>query len=218
MKDLDRYDAALRAQGFARIAGVDEAGRGALAGPLVAAAAILPDGFDRRGIRDSKLLSPAQREEQYARIVAECEVVVRKIAPAVIDRRGLHRSNLAILRRCAKALDPLPDYVLTDGFPVRGIPCPALGVKKGDMVSASIAAASIVAKVTRDRLMRALDTRYPGYGFAIHKGYATPEHLAAIEEFGPSEVHRWSFSSVGQPTLPGFGRADAARRESMRVP
>lgn len=215
--DLDRYEATLRAQGFARIAGADEAGRGALAGPLVAAAVVLPDGFDRTGIRDSKLLTPAERERQYERIVAACEVAVRKIAPDVLDARGLHRSNLALLRRCVKAIEPTPDYVLTDGFPVRGLPCPSLGVKKGDTVAASIAAASIVAKVTRDRLMRRLARRYPVYGFAEHKGYGTPEHLAAIERWGPCEVHRWSFSGVGQPSLPGFGRADLEPRESMGV-
>jgi ribonuclease HII len=213
--DLDRYEAALRAQGFARIAGADEAGRGALAGPLVAAAVILPPDFDREGIRDSKQLSPAQREVQYARIVASCDVIVRRIEAPVLDSRGLHRSNLALLRRCVKALDPCPDYALTDGFPVRGMPCPALGVKKGDAVAASIAAASIVAKVTRDRLMRRLARRYPGYGLAEHKGYATPEHLAAIERLGPSEIHRWSFAGVGQPALPGFGRADLSARETM---
>lgn len=215
MRDLDRYEAALRAQGFARIAGVDEAGRGALAGPLVAAAVILPDRFDRDGIRDSKQLTPAQREAQFERIVACCEVTVRKIEAPVLDARGLHRSNLAILRRCVKALEPGPDYALTDGFPVRGMPCPSLGVKKGDTVAASIAAASIVAKVTRDRIMVALERRFPGYGLAEHKGYGTPEHLAAIDRLGPTEVHRWSFAGVGQPSLPGFGRAELAGRESM---
>jgi ribonuclease HII len=207
--DLDRLESQLRAQGFARIAGADEAGRGALAGPLVAAAVILPDGFDREGLGDSKVLTRAQREIQYERIVAACIVAVRRIAPTVIDERGLHRSNLALLRRCVRALDPPPDYVLTDGFPVRRMPCPALGVKKGDAVTASIAAASIVAKVTRDAMMRALDRRYPDYGFAQHKGYGTPEHLAAIERWGPTEVHRWSFAGVGQPSLPGFGRSES---------
>jgi ribonuclease HII len=153
-EDLDRYEATLRAHGFGRIAGVDEVGRGALAGPLVAAAVVLPEGFDRAGLRDSKLLTAKQREQQCARIVAGCTYVIRKIEPSVLDLRGLHRSNLALLRRCVRALEPTPDYVLTDGFPVSKMPCPSLGVKKGDMVAASIAAASIVAKVTRDRIMR----------------------------------------------------------------
>ncbi len=205
-EDLDRYEAALRAQGFARIAGVDEVGRGALAGPLVAAAVVLPIDFDRTGIRDSKLLTPKQREEQCARILAAGALtVVRKIEPNIIDVRGLHRSNLALLRRCVRALDPTPDYVLTDGFPVTKMPCPSLGVKKGDMVAASIAAASIVAKVTRDRIMRRLHRRYPAFGFAENKGYGTPEHWAALDREGPCPIHRLSFAGVGQSSLPGLG-------------
>lgn len=206
-QDLDRYEAALRAQGFARIAGTDEAGRGALAGPLVAAAVILPEDFDRDGLNDSKLLTRIQREVQYERIVADCEVVVRKIEPAVIDARGLHRSNLALLRRCVRALDPAPDYVLTDGFPVSKMPCLSLGVKKGDAVAASIAAASIVAKVSRDRLMRRLHKRYPEFGFDENKGYGTPEHWDALEREGPTGIHRLSFAGVGQASLPGFERS-----------
>jgi ribonuclease HII len=202
---LGHLEATLRERGFARVAGADEAGRGALAGPLVAAAVIVPPGFDPEGINDSKLLTRSQREAAFVRIVADCQVAVRKIEPGVLDARGLHRSNIALLRRCVKALDPLPDYVLTDGFPVPRIPCPALGVKKGDAVSLSIAAASIVAKVTRDRIMRRLDRRYPAFGFAEHKGYATAEHRAALEVHGPSPQHRLSFAGVGQPALPGFG-------------
>jgi ribonuclease HII len=204
--DLDRYEGALRAQGFSRIAGVDEAGRGALAGPLVAAAVILPDGFDREGINDSKLLTAAQREVQFERIRAACWIAVRKIEPGVLDERGLHRSNLALLRRCVKALDPVPDYVLTDGFPVARMPCPSLGIKKGDTVAASIAAASIVAKVTRDRIMRRLHRRYPDFNFAENKGYGTPEHWLALDRHGPCDIHRLSFAGVGQPALPGLGR------------
>jgi ribonuclease HII len=204
--DLGRYERALRAQGFACVAGADEVGRGALAGPLVAAAVVVPDDFDLDGIRDSKLLTPAQRERAYERIVASCRWVVRRIEPRVIDARGLHRSNLALLRRCVKALDPRPDYVLTDGFPVRGMPCPSLGVKKGDVVAASIAAASIVAKVTRDREMRRLHKRYPAYGFAENKGYGTSAHWTALDALGPSPVHRLSFQGVGQAALPGFSR------------
>jgi ribonuclease HII len=209
IEDLDRYEALLRRQGFARIAGADEVGRGALAGPLVAAAVILPEGFDRTGIRDSKLLTRAQREEQCARITASCVFVVRKIEPSVIDERGLHRSNLALLRRCVRALDETPDYVLTDGFPVSRLPCPSLGVKKGDMVAASIAAASIVAKVTRDGIMRRLHRRYPEFGFRDNKGYGTPEHWAALDRLGPSPIHRLSFAGVGQASFPGLGRPGA---------
>jgi ribonuclease HII len=207
---LGRYEAALREQGFDLVAGCDEAGRGALAGPLVAAAVIVPEGFDTTGIRDSKLMTPNQREEQYERIVASCVVAVAKAEPAAIDRRGLHRSNIALLRRAARALDPAPEYVLTDGFPVARMPCPALGVKKGDAVCASVAAASIVAKVTRDRIMVRLDRRYPVFGFWHNKGYGTPEHWAALDEHGPTPIHRLSFAGVGQAALPGFGRADVA--------
>ena len=155
--DLERYESALRAQGFGRIAGADEAGRGALAGPLVAAAVIMPAGFDTEGIRDSKQLTAKQRDEQFERIVAACVVAVAKAEPSALDRRGLHRSNIALLRRAVRALDPGPDYALTDGFPVPRMPCPALSIKKGDVVSATVAAASIVAKVTRDRMMRRMD-------------------------------------------------------------
>jgi ribonuclease HII len=207
---LGRYEAVLREQGFDLIAGCDEAGRGALAGPLVAAAVIVPEGFDTTGVRDSKLMTSNQREEQYERIVAACIVAVAKAEPAAIDRRGLHRSNIALLRRAARALDPTPEYVLTDGFPVAKMPCPALGVKKGDAVCASVAAASIVAKVTRDRIMVRLDRRYPAFGFWHNKGYGTPDHWAALDEHGPTPIHRLSFAGVGQAALPGFGRADVA--------
>ena len=207
--DLERYERALRAQGFVRIAGVDEAGRGAFAGPLVAAAVILPEGFDPDGFDDSKVLTRAQREACFERIVeARLPFVVRKIEPPVIDARGLHRSNLALLRRCVRALDPPPDYVLTDGFPVPQMPCPSLGIKKGDAVTASVAAASIVAKVTRDRIMDRLARRYPAFGFEHNRGYGTPEHLEVLDRLGPTPIHRLSFSAVGQAALPGLGRGD----------
>jgi ribonuclease HII len=196
---MDRYERLLTAQGFARIAGADEAGRGALAGPLVAAAVILPPDFDIEGINDSKLLTEAQREAAYERIAERAAWVACKAEPGAIDARGLHRSNIALLRRAAKALEP--DYVLTDGFPVPRIPCPSLGVKKGDMVSVSIAAASIVAKVTRDRIMRRLHKRYPAFGFDHNKGYGTPEHLEALMHHGPTPVHRMSFAPCAQPSL-----------------
>lgn len=196
---MDRYERLLAAQGFTRVAGADEAGRGALAGPLVAAAVILPDGFDIDGINDSKLLSEPQREAAYERIVASAAWIACKAEPAAIDARGLHRTNIFLLRRAAKALEP--DYVLTDGFPVPRIPCPSIGVKKGDAVSASVAAASIVAKVTRDRIMRRLHRRFPEFGFDHNKGYGTPDHLGALERHGPTPVHRLSFAPCSQPSL-----------------
>jgi ribonuclease HII len=206
--DLDRYERSLREQGFGRIAGVDEAGRGALAGPLVAAAVILPEGFDQDGVADSKQLTALQRRAAFDRIVAEAiAVAVVKAEPAAIDRRGLHRTNLALLRRAARALDPEPDYVLTDGFPVPRLGFPSLSIKKGDAVTLSVAAASIVAKVTRDRIMDRLGRRFPDFGFERNRGYGTPEHLETIDRLGPSPVHRLSFASVGQAALPGVGRS-----------
>lgn len=203
---LDRLERELRRQGFVRVAGVDEAGRGALAGPLVAAAVILPEGFDLGGIRDSKQLTARGREAAFARIIAEADWAVRRLEPRVIDARGLHRCNLDLLRRAVRALEPAPDYVLADGFPLGALPWPSLGVKKGDAVAVSIAAASILAKVVRDREMRRLHRRYPAYNFAENKGYGTPEHWEALERYGPSPVHRYSFQGVGQRALPGFGR------------
>jgi ribonuclease HII len=205
-EDLDRYECALREQGFVMIAGVDEAGRGALAGPMVAAAVILPEGFDRSGVRDSKVLSANQREDAYGRITAAAVFAVRRVEPGTIDRRGLHRCNLWLLRRAAQLLDPEPDYVLTDGFPVPRIGFPTLSIKKGDAVTASVAAASIIAKVTRDRIMDRLHRRFPEFGFDHNRGYGTPDHLEALERLGPTPVHRLSFAGVGQRSLPGIGR------------
>jgi ribonuclease HII len=181
---------ALQRRGFTAVAGADEAGRGACAGPLVVAAAILPPG--RRGevpgLADSKLLTPAARERVYEEVVARAlsySVVV--IPPTEVDRYGLHVCNLAGMRRALAALATPPDYVLTDGFPVDG---------EGDRVAACIAAASVVAKVTRDRIMVELDQKYPGYGFAEHKGYSTDDHAVALAEHGPCPEHRFSYVNV----------------------
>jgi ribonuclease HII len=196
---LAAYENALARAGLAPVAGIDEAGRGACAGPLVVAAVLLDQAAIRRlpGLADSKLLTPAAREDGYARIVARAvdwHVVV--VQPAEIDRLGLHVCNVEGMRRAFAGLHGRPGYVLTDGFPVRGLGTPALAVWKGDRVTASVAAASIVAKVTRDRMMRELDERYPEYGFGRHKGYVTGEHLRALAEHGPSPVHRRSFRCV----------------------
>ena len=165
---------------------------------------VLPEDFDRTGIRDSKLLTAKQREVQCERIMNACVYTIRKVEPNVIDARGLHRSNLALLRRCVRALDPVPDYVLTDGFPVAKMPCPALGVKKGDMVAASIAAASIVAKVTRDRSCGVCIATIPSSIWHTTRATAPPLHRDALQRFGPTPIHRLSFAGVGQPSLPGF--------------
>jgi ribonuclease HII len=198
--DLTRLERCLHAQGFRAIAGVDEAGRGALAGPLFAAAVILPEGFDCQGIADSKVLTRLQREACYQRIVAgAAAVAVCRVTPRVIDRRGLHRSNLALLRRAVCSLPVPPDYVLSDGFPLRRLSMPALSIKKGDAVAASVAAASIVAKVERDRTMDRYHRRFPQFGFDHHRGYGTSAHWVALERHGPSEIHRLSFKGVAHP-------------------
>jgi ribonuclease HII len=195
--DLGRFERGLREQGFAAVAGADEAGRGAIAGPLVAASVILPDGFDLDGIADSKVLTRLQRERAYERIVVGAIAwSVCKVTPARIDRRGLHRSNLWLLRRTVRQLPVEPDYVLTDGFPVRRMHVPALAMKKGDAVAGCVAAASIVAKVTRDRMMDRYARRFRAYGFERNRGYGTREHWDALDRVGPSSIHRFSFKGV----------------------
>ncbi|KRA29566.1 MULTISPECIES: ribonuclease HII [unclassified Nocardioides] len=193
------YERALRRHGLEPIAGVDEAGRGACAGPLVAGAAILPAGKAGviPGLADSKLLTAAARERCYD------EVVKRALAWSVVvishdecDRLGMHVANVEALRRAVAKLALPPSYVLTDGFPVDGLGAPGLAVWKGDRVAACVAAASVLAKVTRDRLMVELDEQWPSYDFRTHKGYITATHTAALEEHGPSPVHRMRFVNV----------------------
>src|SRR5882757_8251466 len=197
--DLYGYERALARSGLAPVAGADEAGRGACAGPLVAAAVILAPG--RRGeipgLADSKLLTPAAREDVFAAVTKRALAIgVVIVPPAEIDRVGLHRSNVAALRRALVRL-PIPAaYVLTDGFAVAGLGVPGLAMWKGDRVAGCIAAASVVAKVTRDRLLCDLDATYPQYGFASHKGYVTPEHTSALHRHGPCPKHRFSYVNV----------------------
>lgn len=191
----------LRRQGFAVVAGADEAGRGACAGPLVTAACVLPDG--RRGqvpeLADSKALTPAARERVYAEVLARAVTwAVIVVPPQEIDRRGLHVCNVQGLRRALMALTPAPDYALTDGFPVAGLGVPGLAVWKGDQVSACIAAASVLAKVTRDRIMTDLHMSYPRYDFGTHKGYVTDGHAAALNVHGPCPEHRFSYVNVAR--------------------
>lgn len=193
------YERALARVGLAPVAGVDEAGRGACAGPLVAAAVVLPDGARGRipGLADSKLLTPQARERCYDHVVRRALAwsVVSVPAPEC-DRLGMHVANVAALRRALARLDARPAYVLTDGFPVDGLEVAGLAVWKGDRVTACIAAASIVAKVTRDRIMAELHERYPAYDFATHKGYCTPEHQEALDRHGPCPEHRRRFVNV----------------------
>ncbi|MER7505797.1 ribonuclease HII [Nonomuraea pusilla] len=193
---LYAYERALARRGLTPIAGVDEAGRGACAGPLVVAAVVLRRPVD--GLGDSKLLSPAVRERLYEQIVARSYVGVVMIPPEEIDAKGLHRCNVSGMRRAVAQLACDPEYILIDGFPVPGLPAPSLAVWKGDQVAACVAAASIVAKVTRDRLMVDLDTSFPQYGFADHKGYVTPGHRLALDTHGPCPHHRYSFVTVAR--------------------
>jgi ribonuclease HII len=193
------YERALRRAGLAPIAGVDEAGRGACAGPLVAAAAILPEGKAGivPGLADSKLLTAKARERCYAQVLRRAvawSVVI--IEPGECDRLGMHVANVEALRRSLARLEHRPSYVLTDGFPVDGLEVPGLAMWKGDRVAACISAASVIAKVTRDRIMCELHEEYPAYDFATHKGYCTSEHDEALTEHGPSPVHRMRFVNV----------------------
>ena len=196
---LAAYERVLAKAGLAPVAGIDEAGRGACAGPLVVAAAVFDP--DRRitvpDLADSKLLEPGVREEVYRHLVRTAyswHVVV--IPPADIDRLGLHVCNVTGMRRALAGLRCKPGFVLTDGFPVRGLGVPSLAMWKGDQVAACVAAASILAKVTRDRIMTDLEERHPGYGFARHKGYCTADHRAALMELGPCASHRYSYVNV----------------------
>lgn len=198
LKDIGYYERQLRQRGFRVVAGVDEAGRGALAGPLVAAAVVLPDDFDLDGLEDSKVLTPRQRQRMYGRIVEHAPAIsVCRAMPRRIDRAGLHRTNLSLLKGALRRLPVAPEFVLADGFPLRGLKLPCLGVRKGDVVTASVAAASVVAKVTRDRIMVRYHRRFPEYGFDTNKGYGTARHWAALDLFGPTPIHRRSFKGVG---------------------
>jgi ribonuclease HII len=196
---LNAYEAALARAGFDLVAGADEAGRGACAGPLVVAACILPPG--RRGriedLDDSKLLTAAVRERLYDEIVRRAVAYSIVCVPAgEIDAYGLHVANLAGMRRALATLRPEARYALTDGFPVPGVGVPATAVWKGDATVACIAAASILAKVTRDAIMTELHEHWPRYEFAQHKGYVTPGHAAALTEFGPCPEHRRRYVNV----------------------
>lgn len=202
----------LQRSGFPHVAGADEAGRGACAGPLVVAAAVLPTG--RRGevpgLADSKLLTEPAREAAYDEVLGRALAWSVVVVPSIeVDRCGLHVMNVRAMRQAVLRLDPCPSYVLTDGFPVQGMPAPTLAVWKGDRVAACVAAASVIAKVTRDRIMRELHDSWPSYDFARHKGYITPEHTAALAEHGPCSQHRFSYVNV---------RASVASQRSPEAP
>ncbi len=187
--------------GLSPIAGVDEAGRGACAGPLVIASVILKDlnSVKLASLKDSKELTEKQREALFPIIYEEAiSVSVIKVSPEEIDKRGVHAANLDGMRRVVQGLSIAPYYVLTDGYAIEGMVAPSLAIWKGDQVAPSISAASVIAKVTRDRIMIELDAQYPGYGLAKHKGYITAAHTKALETLGVTEIHRKSYANIAK--------------------
>jgi ribonuclease HII len=198
-----RYERKLRAIGVVRVAGIDEAGRGALAGPVVAAATVLPEKFRHRKLNDSKQLAPDLREEIYVELTGNGEITwaVGIVDSIEIDRINILRATHRAMRAALAALSFPPEHVLIDGLPVIPFPLPQTAIIDGDCYSLSIAAASVIAKVTRDRIMRGFCARFPEYCFSQHKGYGTELHLTKLHEFGPCPIHRRSFEPVAQPLL-----------------
>ena len=185
--------------GIINIAGVDEAGRGPCAGPLVVAAVILKDPFSKElsQVKDSKELTEAKREQLFEIIIENCiDYNIVEITPDEIDQLGLHKCNIEGMRRAVMGLKTSAEYVLTDGYPIPGLTIPNLSVWKGDKVAITISAASILAKVYRDRIMIELDKKYPNYGLANHKGYITALHTDAIKKYGVLPIHRKSFANI----------------------
>ena len=185
--------------GITPLAGVDEAGRGACAGPLVIASVVLADPFasELSQVRDSKDVSEAEREKLFDVVTSAALAVSVIIVPAAeVDQRGVHVANLDGMRRAVQGLAITPSYVLTDGYAIEGLAIPNVAVWKGDQVVTCISAASIIAKVTRDRIMRELDSQFPDYGFAKHKGYITKVHTESLQKLGPCIEHRRSFANI----------------------
>jgi ribonuclease HII len=206
-KTIDRFEfeRALWARGATRIAGVDEAGRGPLAGPVVAAAVMFPiqwceSGFDERlrDLNDSKQLTAAQREDFFSILTSSAEIrfAISVVDAAIIDQINILQATHRAMNGALAQLQPQPEHVLVDGNPVNSMRLPSTALVKGDSLSYSIAAASVLAKVTRDRMMLEFHEQFPAYGFAEHKGYGTPQHLAAIDTHGPCAIHRRSFAPL----------------------
>ncbi|MHC1698282.1 MAG: ribonuclease HII [Geobacteraceae bacterium] len=196
-RDLYSFEKRAVSRGFTAIAGVDEAGRGALAGPVVAAAVILSPHGDYTGIDDSKKLSPRQREVFFDQIMSQAVAVGIGYGDAqLVDTINILQATLQAMIGAVRSLPVVPDFLLIDGISSPNIPIPAQTIKKGDSASVSIASASIIAKVTRDRLMVAFGDKYPEYGFPVHKGYGSAAHLASIAAFGPCPIHRLTFRGV----------------------
>lgn len=202
---LLRVERELWRAGFATIAGVDEVGVGPLAGPVVAAAVVLPQSLRLRDIDDSKKLTATQREEVALAIRASAAAIgIGIVEVDDIDRLNIYRAALEAMRRAVVALPTIPDHVVVDARLIPGIAVPQTALIKGDSRCYSVAAASIVAKVTRDAMMREIDALFPQYGFCAHMGYATQQHLDAIQRHGPSPIHRRSFAPVRELRLPGM--------------
>jgi ribonuclease HII len=195
--DTLMFEKVAYSKGFTRVAGIDEAGRGPLAGPVMAAAVILPAGLSIIGVDDSKKLTPDKREKLFEIIMAQAlSVGVGIMTPAEIDRINILQATRRAMLAAVQQLSPQPDYLLIDGISTIDSAVPQKTIKKGDSLSLSIAAASIIAKVTRDRFMIEMESKYPGYGFSGHKGYGSAAHLDAIRRLGPSPIHRLTFGGV----------------------
>jgi ribonuclease HII len=210
LRQLLRFEVALWDRGVERIAGVDEAGVGPLAGPVVAAAVILPRDLRPRGLDDSKKLDEPARDRLAAEVKAGALAwAVGQASVEEVDRLDVYQAGLLAMRRAVEGLAVAPQHLLVDARTVPGVAVPQQGIVKGDALSLSIAAASVVAKTTRDALMVEAEARWPGYGFARHKGYGAPEHLEALRRLGPCPIHRCSFAPVRQAM--GRGLPEAAR-------
>ena len=198
-----RYEKKLRAVGVVQIAGIDEAGRGALAGPVVAAAVILPEKFRHRKLNDSKQLPPELREKIYGELTSKPEVfwAVGIVDSVEIDTINILRATHKAMHIALQGLAAAPEHVLIDGLPVSPFPFPQTAIVDGDCYSLTIAAASVIAKVTRDRMMRDFCLRFPEYCFDQHKGYGTELHLTKLHQLGPCPIHRRSFEPVAQPLV-----------------
>ena len=196
-----RYEKKLRAIGIIRIAGIDEAGRGALAGPVVAAAVVLPEKFRHGKLKDSKQLAPELREKIYRELISNLEITwaVGVVDHLEIDQINILRATHKAMRAAIQELVGPPEHALIDGLPVSPFPFPQTAIVEGDCISLSIAAASVIAKVTRDMMMRDFCARFPEYCFSQHKGYGTELHLTKLHEHGPCPIHRRSFEPVAQP-------------------
>ena len=191
------HESVARRAGYGLIAGVDEAGRGPLAGPVVAAAVILPDGISLPGVKDSKKMTAKGREDAFSMIIQKAIAIgVGAVSPEFIDKFNILKASLESMKRALLSLEPAPEYILVDGIHAVPVSTPQKCLKKGDQISRSISAASVLAKVYRDRLMRSYDELFPEYGFLRHQRYGTKQYMSAIKLYGPSPIHRLTFRGV----------------------